>query len=284
VTPQQENPRVGSSNQRPFRRYIDPPKVYKRRVPPNSPVIRTLFNNPPRVTPMALQPWVTNAYKALDMFGIQGYPHNMPDRFDKWLPKFSGNNVITIEEHLSSFYDAFEHHPIPNEHEDVVMKLFSISLEENARSWYNSLPEKSIKSWQAFHDAFMKIWVIRKDGRLMLTQFHEIKKKDNETIREFDQRFGKLVEQIPDDLKPRDGAILLQYTNAFDGKFGFMLRDKFPKTLEEAQEWAGKIEENMLASKVEPFNAPCAKAETKPRTMNNVDPISRFYNGSKSKV
>jgi hypothetical protein len=64
----------------------------------------------------------------------------------------------------------------------------------------------------------------------------------------------------------------LQYTNAFDGKFGFMLRDKFPKTLEEAQEWAGKIEENMLASKVEPFSAPHAKVETKPRDMNNVDP------------
>jgi len=69
----------------------------------------------------------------------------------------------------------------------------------------------------------------------MLTQFHEIKKKENEAIREFDQRFGKLVECIPDDLKPRYGDILLQYNNAFDGQFGFILRDKFPKTLEEAQ-------------------------------------------------
>jgi hypothetical protein len=56
----------------------------------------------------------------------------------------------------------------------------------------------------------MKIWAIRKDGRLFLTQFHEIKRKDNETIRDFNQRFGKLVEQISNHLKPRDGAILLQ--------------------------------------------------------------------------
>jgi hypothetical protein len=45
-----------------------------------------------------------------------------------------------------------------------------------------------------------------------------------------------------------------------------MLRDKSPKTLVEAQEQAAKIEENLLASKVEPFHAPHAKAETKPRT------------------
>jgi len=46
---------------------------------------------------MDLQPWVTNAYEAIDMSRIKGYPHNMFDRFDKWLPIFSHNNVITIE-------------------------------------------------------------------------------------------------------------------------------------------------------------------------------------------
>jgi len=45
---------------------------------------------------MALQPWVTNTFKPLDMFGIQGYPHAIPDKFDKWLPKFPSNNVKII--------------------------------------------------------------------------------------------------------------------------------------------------------------------------------------------
>jgi hypothetical protein len=57
------------------------------------------------------------------------------------------------------------------------------------------------------------------------------------------------------------------------GKFGFMLRHKSPKTLVEAQECATNIEENFLASKVEPFHSPHAKFETKPRTMNNFQPI-----------
>ena len=51
-----------------------------------------------------------------------------------------------------------------------------------------------------------------------------------------------------------------------------MLRDKFLERLG-AKEWATKIEENMLAFKVEPFHAPRAKDETKTRAMNNADLI-----------
>jgi len=78
---------------------------------------------------MSLEPWVNNAYKALDMFEIQGYTHNMPNRFDTWLPNFCGNNDITVEEHLSLFYNALGSHHFPYENVDAVMKLFSIPLE-----------------------------------------------------------------------------------------------------------------------------------------------------------
>jgi hypothetical protein len=60
-------------------------------------------------------------------------------------------------------------------------------------------------------------------------------KKENESAKEFDMRFENLLEQIPIDISPKDGAILIQYTNTFEGKFGFMLRDKSPKTLVKAQ-------------------------------------------------
>jgi hypothetical protein len=78
------------------------------------------------------------------MSAIQGYPHAMPQKFDKWLPKFPGNNVITVEEHVDAFYMCFQNHPLNNDDEDVVMKLFVASLVEDARKWYNNLPYKSI--------------------------------------------------------------------------------------------------------------------------------------------
>jgi len=137
--------------------------------------------------------------------------------FDKWLPNFSSNNIITIEDHVTCLYDALGAHA-PNQHQYVSMKFFSISLEDNARYWFNSFPTNNIRTRISFHEASMKIWAIRKDDiRAMLTQFHEIKNKDNEIVRDFDERFRNLVKKIPDDLKPRDGAILLQYTNAFNG-------------------------------------------------------------------
>jgi hypothetical protein len=98
----------------------------------------------------------------------------------------------------------------------------------------------------------MKTWEIRKDGIMMLNQIHETRNRDNETVRDFNERFGKLIEPISNNLKPIDVVILLQYINAFNVKFGFTLRDKFATTLEKAQEWASKIEENM-SYKVEPF-------------------------------
>jgi len=66
---------------------------------------------------------------------------------------------------------------------------------------------------------------------------------------------------------------LVLYANAFEGQFGFMLRDNSPKTLVQVEKSSTKIEENILAYKVEPFHAPRAKANTKPRTMNSGEPI-----------
>jgi hypothetical protein len=75
-------------------------------------------------------------------------------------------SIILLDSHATQY-----------QHEDVIMRLFSSSLIGDARSWYNNLPDKGIKTWQALQDAFIKRWEIKKDGRLLLTQFSQIKKK-----------------------------------------------------------------------------------------------------------
>jgi hypothetical protein len=82
--------------------------VYNKRPPRNSLVVKSLINQRLPLSLMDLQPWVTHDFKPLDMFGIQGYPHVMPNKSDKWLPKFPGNNVISVEEHIDSFYAFFK--------------------------------------------------------------------------------------------------------------------------------------------------------------------------------
>jgi len=91
---------------------------------------------------------------------------------------------------------------------------------------------------------------VRKDGRMLLAQLHEIK-KENEMLKEFDDRFRKLVDMIPERIMPKDDAMFLEYMNTCEGYLSLMLRDKFPNSLEEAQDWARKNKENMLSSKVD---------------------------------
>jgi len=121
------------------------------------------------------------------------------------------NNVITDEDHLARFYNAVGEVDVPQDHEDVVMKLFSLSLEEDVKVWYRAITDRSIRSWQDFHDAFMKGWSISKDFRMLLTQLREIKKKENETVKEFDDRFMKLVDNVPEKIRTLDDALLFTF-------------------------------------------------------------------------
>jgi hypothetical protein len=43
----------------------------------------------------------------------------------------------------------------------------------------------------------MEQWDVKKDGKILINELHEIKKKENETVREFNLRFQKLLDKIP---------------------------------------------------------------------------------------
>jgi hypothetical protein len=109
-----QNPSVENTNQSPDRKSVNPTKICKRRPLHNSPVVKSLFGQRIILSPMDLQPWITNAFK-----------------FDKWLPKLPGNNVISAKEHIDTFYAFFQNHLLNNDDDDVVMKLFVASLVEN---------------------------------------------------------------------------------------------------------------------------------------------------------
>jgi hypothetical protein len=57
------------------------------------------------------------------------------------------------------------------------------------------------------------------DGGTLGTQFNQIKKKENETVKEFISIFDRLYNQIPTDYRPTTSSVRLLYMNAFEGKF-----------------------------------------------------------------
>lgn len=147
----------------------------------------------------------------------------MPDKYQKRLPKFADNNIIIGEEHLANFYNFVGEVGVVEGHRDVVKKLFALFLEEQAKVWFRGLSDNNIQQWDEFHTVFTKRWAMCKDGRMLVLQLHKIKKKENEKVKEFDDRLKKLVDIVSERIRPKDDAILLHYTNVYEGHFNLML-------------------------------------------------------------
>jgi hypothetical protein len=67
------------------------------------------------------------------------------------------------------------------------------------------------------------------------------------------------------DLRPPTTIVCVLYMNAFEGQFAFLIKDKAPDTLAKAKEYSTQIEENLISSRIEPFQFPRAKVEAKKR-------------------
>ena len=79
--------------------------------------------------------------------------HNLPQAFDKLLPKFDPEEKIVVDDHLQSFFLVIEGLRA-GEYEDVVCRLFPHTLKGVAASWYFSLPINSIPYWNTFERVF----------------------------------------------------------------------------------------------------------------------------------
>jgi hypothetical protein len=198
----------------------------------------------------------------------------MPKESHKWLSKFTGNNVVTPEEHLYAIGVALENEGV--EHEDIAMKLLAMSLNEDAQRWFKGLPENHLASYEYFTKLFKRRWKTKKDRRMLMTRFNQIKKKENKTVNEFDTRFDNLHSHIPNDLCPPEVVVCLLYVNSFEGKFGFILRDKKPEHWQRPNNIVHEIEENILCSKIDPFQYPHSRVEAKTKNSSNnaQDPIT----------
>ena len=105
------------------------------------------------------------------------------------------------------------------------------SLEGDVRKWFDRLPASSINGYDNFVTKLNSDWSHKLDGKFLLHQLFDIKKRENEAVHEFNLTFDKTVGNIPNEIRPKDQAIVIHYLNAFDGWLGFNLKDKNPNDL-----------------------------------------------------
>jgi hypothetical protein len=96
------------------------------------------------------------AYKALDIKFIDGYPNKCPiNQFDV-LPKFDGN-LLSVIAHIVDFTICIYYVNVL--HEDVCLRLFLLSLGNEQRDWIkNSCKPRSIYSLTILIRQFLKHW------------------------------------------------------------------------------------------------------------------------------
>ena len=84
-------------------------------------------------------------------------------------------------------------HSLQNQPLDVVLKLFVLSLEDDAIDWFTSLTNKSINTSKECQRVFLMQWEERKDDIFLLVVLNGVKRNENEIIIELNARFDKIV-------------------------------------------------------------------------------------------
>jgi hypothetical protein len=159
------------------------------------------------------------------MATIPRYPNTMPNESHKWLSKFLGNNVTTADDHLYVGGRDMENAEV--EHEDVSMRLLASSLTEDAWRWFRGIPDNCIASYEYFSKLFKNRWTMKKDNGMLVAQFNRIKKKENETMNEFDTRFDRLYSQILTYLCPTCWVCVIFFACVCVGTSDFVIFSSF---------------------------------------------------------
>jgi hypothetical protein len=81
-----------------------------------------------------------------------------------------------------------------------------------------------------------------------LTEFRALRKNNSESVLEFTQRFNKLYQKIPAEVKQSQPAEKVTFAGAFEPDFALLLREIRSDTLTCMQDYAIEIESNMMAS------------------------------------
>ena len=114
------------------------------------------------------------------------------------------------------------------------MRLFALSLEDDAEEWYLDLDDDSHKNISEFQYGFRKKRGEKRAPRRLLSSLYIIKKMENETMDEFNTKFRHVVADLPRDIKPKNASILTSYIEAFTDDLRYQLRDKEPTDLKTA--------------------------------------------------
>ena len=163
------------------------------------------------------------------------------------IKQFGGEDDYTVRQHIQWFKDFCELNEI--DHEDVQMRLFAQSLRADVKEWFRGLAAGSINTIEGFYAMFRDRWEEKKNSVQMLTIYNQLKRGNDESIKNFSLRFNTVYNSLPIDCKPPEAMAKLHYAEAFDDEFALFLRERRSQTLAQMMFDAVEVEINMMSSK-----------------------------------
>ena len=152
--------------------------IFQPYIPPvvqNSPAFQEppVVPNPPR--PMEAR------------FSLLAFPatlHDLPLNYAQRITLFDGEGNFSAKHHVDRFDDFIDLEEV--DYEDVKMRLFAQILSGEAKKWFRDFPAGSIRTFQAFQDAFLERWDDKKIPLQVMSEYNSLKKGGFEYAHEFE--------------------------------------------------------------------------------------------------
>ena len=129
------------------------------------------------------------------------------------------------------------------------IRLFAQSLSREVKKWFKALLVGSIINSQHFGNIFLNRWEEKKNLVQLLTQFNQLKRGNDEAVKNFSDRFNKIYNSLHVQCKPPKGIAKLHYAKGFDDDFSLLFRERRSATLADMMNDAIEVEVNLMASK-----------------------------------
>ncbi|GKV45313.1 hypothetical protein SLEP1_g52418 [Rubroshorea leprosula] len=97
------------------------------------------------------------------------------------------------DDHLHAFYSCMQ---AQNTSDALMCKIFPSTLRGNARTWYYSLPPRSINSYTEMASAFATKFSSRRLIRKTTSELMRVKQRDGESLKNFMSRFNDAVLEV----------------------------------------------------------------------------------------
>ncbi|MDO5304888.1 MAG: retrotransposon gag domain-containing protein [bacterium] len=113
----------------------------------------------------------------------------------------------------------------------MVCRLFPITFQGEAATWYFSLDQGSITNWVDFETLFLKKFGDDKTPAALVRDLSRIRAEHNEPIKKFNQRFLNLRNKIPLVSRPAESVIIEFYTAALPSSMAMWVKRAAKTTL-----------------------------------------------------